>query len=301
MWKAKVLDFEQIHGRGVDVRRFVNFVLRGGTTPPLPPTKRSRRSLFDSDNESQSEEEEQVIPQPQHAALQPQPNTTPVLQQGTPPSSPQNPSVTQCEALEDLHTHQDTPDVKILQDGVWKIAAPTAQNMGILIPPHIHTCIVKSIPTVQKPTKQISPFALISERVATTRFAATLPDSAPRIYSIKKCDDGNTYLIMEFAEGQTFEDYIKQHGDLTQKMKDQVHAQIVSIADASLSHDDLNMENLIWNPATRQVRLIDFGKASEFKNPSLIPKAIKNMTNNFHSQLQSVKTNLAKNQGGGSK
>jgi hypothetical protein len=244
MLKSHVVEFEKAHGRTVGVRRFVNFVLQGGTTPPK---KRTR------------------------------PSSTP---QGTPQGA------SPCDTFESLHSNEYN-EYK-LQDNVWKLPANMANGFGMLDVAS-DFFIVKSIPSVDKPTKQKpSAFRPLSETMATNVFAMLFPHTGPAVYNRTKCTDGNTYLCLEFVAGQTFEAYMIQHGDLTEDMQEQVDTLIHQLAEKHLRHDDLNMENLIWDGATHKVRLIDFGKVSQFDDQDAIPRATEDMQNNFNSQYTSV-------------
>ena len=161
MIKTRVLEFESTHGRSTQVRRFVNFangLLRGGTTPPRQ--KRTRLS------------------------------STP---QGTPNSSPQQQQQNLCDVLESLHTDEyDEYNEYRLQNNVWKLPNNLAHTFNI---PDLVSdfFIVKSIPSVGKPTKRKSTvFHPLSETIATNAFALALPGVGPCVYAQKKCTDGNT-------------------------------------------------------------------------------------------------------------
>jgi len=78
---------------------------------------------------------------------------------------------------------------------------------------------------------------------------------------------GLHFLAIEWAKGELLERYIKQHAPLP---SDEVAAIITQIADAvqaahavGIVHRDLKPDNVMYDPATRQVKLLDFGIATD--------------------------------------
>ena len=78
---------------------------------------------------------------------------------------------------------------------------------------------------------------------------------------------GMHYLAIEWAAGELLERYAKQHGPLP---ADEVSTIIRQIADAvhaahavGIVHRDLKPDNVMYDPATRQVKLLDFGIATD--------------------------------------
>ena len=78
---------------------------------------------------------------------------------------------------------------------------------------------------------------------------------------------GMHFLAIEWAKGELLERYVKQHAPLP---ADEVAAIITQIADAvqaahavGIVHRDLKPDNVMYDPATRQVKLLDFGIATD--------------------------------------
>lgn len=78
---------------------------------------------------------------------------------------------------------------------------------------------------------------------------------------------GMHFLAIEWAPGELLERYAKQHGPLP---ADEVSTIIRQIADAvhaahtvGIVHRDLKPDNIMYEPATRQVKLLDFGIATD--------------------------------------
>jgi serine/threonine protein kinase len=78
---------------------------------------------------------------------------------------------------------------------------------------------------------------------------------------------GMHFLAIEWAAGELLERYAKQHGPLP---TDEVATIISQIADAvhaahvvGIVHRDLKPDNVMYDPATRLVKLLDFGIATD--------------------------------------
>ena len=78
---------------------------------------------------------------------------------------------------------------------------------------------------------------------------------------------GMHFLAIEWAAGELLERYAKQHGPLP---ADEVSTIISQIADAvhaahivGIVHRDLKPDNVMYDPATRRVKLLDFGIATD--------------------------------------
>ena len=75
------------------------------------------------------------------------------------------------------------------------------------------------------------------------------------------------FLAIEWAAGELLEKYAKQHGPLP---GDEVATIVTQIADAvhaahdvGIVHRDLKPDNVMYDPATRNVKLLDFGIATD--------------------------------------
>jgi len=84
---------------------------------------------------------------------------------------------------------------------------------------------------------------------------------------IGQADNGLHFLAIEWAEGEILERYAKQHAPLPVDEVASIVAQIASgvqaAHDASIVHRDLKPENVMYDPKTRQVKLLDFGIATD--------------------------------------
>ncbi len=78
---------------------------------------------------------------------------------------------------------------------------------------------------------------------------------------------GMHFLAIEWAKGELLERYVKAHAPLP---SDEVATIVIQIADAvhaahavGIVHRDLKPDNVMYDPVTRQVKLLDFGIATD--------------------------------------
>jgi serine/threonine-protein kinase len=88
-----------------------------------------------------------------------------------------------------------------------------------------------------------------------------------RTIEIGEAGPGMHFLAIEWAAGEILEKYAKQKGPLP---LDEVSAIITQIGDAvhaahavGIVHRDLKPENVMYDPVSRQVKLLDFGIATD--------------------------------------
>lgn len=75
------------------------------------------------------------------------------------------------------------------------------------------------------------------------------------------------FLAIEWASGDLLEKYVKQHGALVPSDVSVIVKQIASAVqaahDQNIVHRDLKPDNVMYDPKTRQVKLLDFGIAAD--------------------------------------
>src|SRR5215210_6597923 len=88
-----------------------------------------------------------------------------------------------------------------------------------------------------------------------------------RTIEVGEAGPGLHFLAIEWAKGELLERYVKQHAPLP---ADEVATVISQIADAvqaahavGIVHRDLKPDNVMYDPTTRQVKLLDFGIATD--------------------------------------
>ncbi len=88
-----------------------------------------------------------------------------------------------------------------------------------------------------------------------------------RTIEIGESSPGMHFLAIEWAKGEILEKYAKRQGPLP---LDEVVAIVTQIADAvhaahtvGIVHRDLKPDNVMYDPASRQVKLLDFGIATD--------------------------------------
>jgi len=84
---------------------------------------------------------------------------------------------------------------------------------------------------------------------------------------IGQSDNGLHFLAIEWAAGELLERYAKQHAPLsteeTAVIISQIGAAVQAAHSARIVHRDLKPENVMYDPETRQVKLLDFGIATD--------------------------------------
>jgi eukaryotic-like serine/threonine-protein kinase len=88
-----------------------------------------------------------------------------------------------------------------------------------------------------------------------------------RTIEIGEARPGLHFLAIEWANGELLERYAKRHAPLPLDEVVEIVAQIASAVQAAhaagIIHRDLKPENVMYDPATRRVKLLDFGIAAD--------------------------------------
>ena len=88
-----------------------------------------------------------------------------------------------------------------------------------------------------------------------------------RTIEIGESERGLHFLAIEWASGQLLERYARQHAPLPPEEVSSIITQIGAAVHAShqanIVHRDLKPENVMYDPDTKQVKLLDFGIATD--------------------------------------
>ena len=112
------------------------------------------------------------------------------------------------------------------------------------------------------------------DRTAVARFvreaqygARVQHPNVVRTIEIGESDTGLHFLAIEWASGQLLERYARQHAPLPVEevatVISQVGAAVHAAHQANIVHRDLKPENIMYDPDTKQVKLLDFGIATD--------------------------------------
>jgi serine/threonine protein kinase len=89
---------------------------------------------------------------------------------------------------------------------------------------------------------------------------------------IGQSDTGLHFLAIEWAGGELLEKYAKQRAPLsaeeTSLIISQIGAAVQAAHAAKIVHRDLKPENVMYDPETKQVKLLDFGIATDVQAPA---------------------------------
>ncbi len=88
-----------------------------------------------------------------------------------------------------------------------------------------------------------------------------------RTIEIGEAEPGLHYLAIEWAQGELLEKYVRRHGPLPPAEVANIVTQIAAAVHAAhqvgIVHRDLKPENVMYDAATGQVKLLDFGIATD--------------------------------------
>jgi serine/threonine-protein kinase len=120
---------------------------------------------------------------------------------------------------------------------------------------------------------------LRQDQTAVARFmreaqlgARVTHDHVVRTIETGVSDDGMPFLAIEWASGEILERYVKRHGALEAMEVSTIVLQIAAAVDAAhqqkIVHRDLKPDNVMYDPETRCVKLLDFGIAADTTTPA---------------------------------
>lgn len=115
---------------------------------------------------------------------------------------------------------------------------------------------------------------LRTDRTAVARFlreasygTRVMHPNVVRTIEIGEARPGVHFLAIEWATGEILDSYIRRNAPLSREETAEIISQIAGAVqaahEAGIVHRDLKPENVMYDPATRHVKLLDFGIAAE--------------------------------------
>lgn len=86
--------------------------------------------------------------------------------------------------------------------------------------------------------------------------------------------ENSFYLVMEWCEGITAEEWVRRGLACEEEVKEitkQLATALYSLHRRGIVHRDIKPQNIIYNPLTSTVKIIDFGFAAFLHSPPLFP------------------------------
>jgi serine/threonine protein kinase len=113
-------------------------------------------------------------------------------------------------------------------------------------------------------------------------------DNIVKVFDFIEGDKHESYLIMEYFEGETLDEFVDDHGPLSEEDARIILKQVIqcveTLHDLGIAHRDIKPENILVNDQM-EVKLIDFN-ISKSTNPG-IPTGENKFTSVFHTQISS--------------
>ena len=120
-------------------------------------------------------------------------------------------------------------------------------------------------------TKTGQRFYIVAQEILTMKLV-----DHPNIVKLHEIlrENDKRYLVMEFVEGKELFDYLfdnkLKETDASNIIKQLLHC-INYLKKKSICHRDLKLENIVINPSTKKVEILNFG-FSRFYNPEDVMK-----------------------------
>ncbi|MEO1402798.1 MAG: serine/threonine-protein kinase PknK, partial [Cyanobacteria bacterium J06635_1] len=112
---------------------------------------------------------------------------------------------------------------------------------------------------------------LTSENSAHDTFATQSSDAIIRAYGLESCEKTLVMVLEDFGGDSLhnlFQDDFLEPGDFL-RLAIQITRALAQIHRAQVIHQDINPANIVFNPATNQLKIVDFGLATRFAQTSI--------------------------------
>lgn len=113
-------------------------------------------------------------------------------------------------------------------------------------------------------------------------------DNIIKVYNFIEGDKHESYLIMEYFEGETLDEFVDDHGPLSEEDARFILRQVIqcveTLHELGIAHRDIKPENILVNEQ-KEVKLIDFNISNSKNSDSL--NVENKFTSVFHTQISS--------------